>query len=127
MVFTFFVQPPATGPCSAPDCSNSCYYDMSVGEFDYCSPPCRDKHLLPKEKKRLHDDLQAFECPVQYESGKQPRNGPPATGGESEYRSAQVLGGSGSPTYSAVLLSGTRATSSSSGSPGNALTKLLLR
>ncbi len=118
----FFVQPPATSPCSAPDCSNSCYYDPSVGEFDYCSPPCRDKHLLPKEKKDLQDDLKAFECHVKQDvlpvSDKKPRNGSPVTGGQSGYQSAQASGGVQQST------SINQATSRSSGS-GTITIKLL--
>ncbi len=104
-----FIQPPATDPCSAPDCSKPCYYDPSVGEFKYCSPACRDKHLLPKEKKSLQDDLKAFEYEVkQYVlpvTGEKHRAGQPATtSGESEYQSTQASGGRGSYSSGNALL-----------------------
>ena len=28
-----------------------------MGSFDYCSPECRNKHLLPIQKARLSSDL----------------------------------------------------------------------
>ena len=28
-----------------------------MGSFDYCSPECRNKHLLPIQKAQLHSDL----------------------------------------------------------------------
>ncbi len=85
--------------------------------------------MLPKERQCLQDNLKAFEYKVkQYVSpvsGKKPRNGPPATGGDSGYRAAQALGGDGQPTYSAVLSSGSQATSPSSSS-GNTLIIIMI-
>ncbi len=115
-MFTFFVQPPETGPCSAKNCNKPCYYDPSVGEFDYCSPSCRDKHLLPKEKKSLQDDLKAFEYQVKLPvSGGEKRGiGAHTAGGESEYQSTQASGGRDS--YSSAVSSGSQATTRSSSS-----------
>ncbi|XP_064399750.1 uncharacterized protein LOC135346156 isoform X1 [Halichondria panicea] len=111
-----YQNPPETGPCSANNCNKPCYYDPSVGEFDYCSPSCRDKHLLPKEKKSLQDDLKAFEYQVKLPvSGGEKRGiGAHTAGGESEYQSTQASGGRHS--YSSAVSSGSQATTRSSSS-----------
>ena len=48
-------------PCQANDCFNVVHYDPSLPEglrvFAYCSPQCRDRHLLPIEKVNLTVDL----------------------------------------------------------------------
>ena len=46
--------------CAADGCNNPAHYDNAVGYFDYCTPECRNRDLLPKEKKRLEDDLKSF-------------------------------------------------------------------
>lgn len=46
------------------DCTKPCYYDPSVGEFDYCSPACRDRHLLSSEREHLRNDIKTFEDKV---------------------------------------------------------------
>jgi len=33
------------------------YYDLVYGSFSYCSPSCRDQHLLPEYNRRLKEDL----------------------------------------------------------------------
>ncbi len=120
LIYCFIIiQPPVIRSCGAPDCTDLCYYDPSVGEFDYCSPSCRDKHLLPKEKKALQDDLKAFECQVKQIvlplTGEKRGTGPPAAGEESEHRSTQASGGRGSCS-AAALSSSTQATSPPTGS-----------
>ena len=46
--------------CAAEGCNNPAYFDNAVGFFDYCTPECRNRDLLPKERKRLEDDLKSF-------------------------------------------------------------------
>ena len=36
------------------------YYDVAYGEFSYCSPSCRDQHLLPDYNKKLREHLESF-------------------------------------------------------------------
>ena len=43
--------------CSAPGCHNKVHYDSELGPFDYCSPECRDRHLLPIERRKLEEDI----------------------------------------------------------------------
>ena len=33
------------------------YYDPTYGLFSYCSPSCRDQHLLPEYNKKLREHL----------------------------------------------------------------------
>ena len=35
------------------------YYDLAYGEFSYCSPSCRDQHLLPDYNKKLREHLES--------------------------------------------------------------------
>ena len=85
--------------------------------------------MLPKERQCLQDDLNAFEYQVkQYVSpvsGGEPKPGyrPPVTGGDSRSQSAQAIGGSGPPSYSAAVCS--QATSSPSSGLGNTFTKIM--
>ena len=50
---------PVLKNCPAVGCLNKVHYDPELGPFDYCSPGCRDVHLLPLEQKRLKDDIEA--------------------------------------------------------------------
>jgi hypothetical protein len=43
--------------CAADWCSNKAHYDSELGPFDYCTPQCRDRHLLPQEQKRLREEI----------------------------------------------------------------------
>ena len=36
------------------------HYDHELGPFDYCSPECRDRHLLPKEREKLKKDIDNY-------------------------------------------------------------------
>ena len=61
---THYTQPPLVanaGPflkeCSATGCSSRVHYDAELGPFDYCSPECRDRHLLPQEREKLRRDI----------------------------------------------------------------------
>lgn len=33
------------------------YYDLVYGPFSYCSPSCRDQHLLPEYNRKLREYL----------------------------------------------------------------------
>ena len=55
-----YVAPPLTPDlprCPALDCHNKVHYDSELGPFDYCSPECRDRHLLPIERRKLEEDI----------------------------------------------------------------------
>ena len=43
--------------CAASGCKNFVYHDPLLGKFDYCSPKCRDEHLLPSYNKKLKEDI----------------------------------------------------------------------
>ena len=58
-----YVSPAYSAPillndCSADGCTRNVHYDQELGPFDYCSPECRDRHLLPKENDRLKEDIE---------------------------------------------------------------------
>ena len=56
--YSHYPQPPSTRPkCGADWCTNPVHWEPGVGNFDYCSPECRNKHLLPIQKAQLHSDL----------------------------------------------------------------------
>ena len=46
--------------CPAVACHNKVHYDNVLGPFDYCSPECRDSHLLPIEQQKLKGDIASF-------------------------------------------------------------------
>ena len=53
--------PPSNLPrCSAVGCHQKVYYDYELGPFDYCSPECRDRHLLFNDRAALRADIAAF-------------------------------------------------------------------
>ena len=43
--------------CKNPSCKCFKFTDPMYGQFDYCSPGCRDKDLLPGYNKKLEKDL----------------------------------------------------------------------
>ena len=43
--------------CAADWCSNKAHYDHELGPFDYCTPQCRDRHLLPQERMKLREEI----------------------------------------------------------------------
>ena len=49
---------PILKKCAAEYCSSDVHYDHELGPFDYCSPECRDRHLLPLEQERLKRDIE---------------------------------------------------------------------
>jgi hypothetical protein len=46
--------------CAAGGCSKKVHYDHELGPFDYCSPECRDRHLLPSEREKLKKDVEDY-------------------------------------------------------------------
>ena len=46
--------------CAADSCSKKVHYDYELGPFDYCSPECRDRHLLPLEREKLKKDIEDY-------------------------------------------------------------------
>lgn len=54
--------------CNAIGCSEPVKYDERFGAFEYCSPKCRDEHLLPDYNKKLQEDIDRFhaECKVSH-------------------------------------------------------------
>ena len=46
--------------CKVEVCKKLVFCDSILGAFDYCSPKCRDTHLLPQEQKKLEKDLKKF-------------------------------------------------------------------
>ena len=55
-----YYQAPPSKICVAEGCNNRAYYDSNFGFFDYCSPRCRDVHLLPEYNKKLERDIAEF-------------------------------------------------------------------
>ena len=49
---------PILKQCGADGCANKVHYDAELGPFDYCSPGCRDRHLLPLERAQLKRDIE---------------------------------------------------------------------
>lgn len=47
------------GDCENTSCNNMKYYDLVYGSFSYCSPSCRDQHLLPEYNKKLREHLES--------------------------------------------------------------------
>ena len=56
--------------CSASGCDNPVHYEPDVGMFDYCTPKCRDEHLLPKEKSDLRDSIAKEQANLKPSGGK---------------------------------------------------------
>ena len=48
--------------CEAKGCYKTAYYDPMLGYFSYCSPKCRDEHLLPDYNKKLEAAIANFEA-----------------------------------------------------------------
>lgn len=47
------------GDCENTSCNNMKYCDLVYGLFSYCSPSCRDQHLLPEYNKKLREHLES--------------------------------------------------------------------
>ena len=46
--------------CQAQGCSNSVYWDYKT-EFSYCSPKCRDNHMLEKDQRMRLSEIKNLE------------------------------------------------------------------
>ena len=55
-----YYQAPLSKICIAEGCNSRAYYDSNFGLFDYCTPRCRDVHLLPEYNKKLERDIADF-------------------------------------------------------------------
>ena len=51
---------PSVNNCSAIGCTRKVHYDRELGPFDYCSPECRNRDLLPRERERLTKEIEAI-------------------------------------------------------------------
>ena len=47
------------GNCENSLCNNLKYYDSRYGPFPYCSPSCRDQHLLPGYNQKLREHIES--------------------------------------------------------------------
>ena len=56
------VQAPRTSlpTCKNSGCSKPVYLDPTYGPFEYCSPICRDAHLLQPERDKLKKDIESM-------------------------------------------------------------------
>ena len=56
--------PPDLPPCTADGCTNKVWYEFGLQEdlraFSYCSPECRDRHLLPIKRLELEEELEVM-------------------------------------------------------------------
>ena len=59
--------------CAADGCQNQVWYDPGLGQalFSYCSPECRDRHLLPIQKQKLKEELEELKMELQQEVVKE--------------------------------------------------------
>ena len=53
-------QRPSHRACKNGGCTKPVYDDPTYGAFDYCSPQCRDAHLLGSERERLQRDIEEY-------------------------------------------------------------------
>ena len=61
--------PPNLPLCSADGCTNKVWYEFGLREdlrsFSYCSPECRDRHLLPIRRHELQEELEEMKLELQ--------------------------------------------------------------
>ena len=53
-------QRPSRRTCKNSGCTKPVYDDPTYGAFDYCSPQCRDVHLLGSEREKLQRDIDLY-------------------------------------------------------------------
>ncbi|KAL5516922.1 hypothetical protein EMCRGX_G002371 [Ephydatia muelleri] len=53
-------QRPSRRTCKNSGCTKPVYDDPTYGAFDYCSPLCRDAHLLGSEREKLLRDIDEY-------------------------------------------------------------------
>ena len=69
-------QPPPDLPlCLADGCTNKVWYEFDLQNqdlraFSYCSPECRDRHLLPIRKHKLQEELEEMKVELQRVAAK---------------------------------------------------------
>ena len=71
----YHIAPPQPPPdlllCAANGCTNKVWYEFDLREaFDYCSPECRDRHLLPIKNRELEEELVAMRLELENEARK---------------------------------------------------------
>ena len=82
---------PILKDCTADGCSRKVHYDQELGPFDYCSPECRDRHLLPQEQDKLKDDIEGNrKNMVTY----LPQSSPPPSGSSNSSKSSAAANSS---------------------------------
>lgn len=63
------VRQPQLPRCQANGCPNLVHYELNLAEdlraFTYCSPECRDSHLLPIERANLRVELEDMKKKLQ--------------------------------------------------------------
>ena len=72
--------PPHT--CEAVGCYKQVHFDQMLGYFSYCSPQCRDQHLLPDYNMKLKADIADFEANPPTEYKQSSSSSPLSTYGE---------------------------------------------
>ena len=59
--YSYHQQPLKLSNCEAAGCAKPVHYDYNLPKhlpaFKYCSPECRDRDLLPMERRKLKKDL----------------------------------------------------------------------
>ena len=82
-----------TVQCKADDCNNPIHFEMGIpegfGAFEYCSPQCRDRHMLPGLQVQLQQDIQALQEIASH-----------STTSATDYRSYSAVTDDGSPETS---------------------------
>ena len=62
-------QPQTLPQCEAAGCTKPVYHDFNLPEhlrtFKYCSPECRDRELLPTERRKLKLELDELKITLQ--------------------------------------------------------------
>ena len=125
---------PQLPECRANGCFNRVHCDPSLPEglrqFSYCSPECRDRHLLPMEKVNLTVDLGDMKKKLQEVAAAEKRSPSSSTvlqrQSSSEYQSSRPAAGASSLvtgigrgyTLGGHSSGGSKTTYSSSSTPG---------
>lgn len=62
---THFSHVPVRPTCRADGCTRLVHFEMGIhpnfGCFDYCSPECRDRHMLPILHAQLEKDIKSLQ------------------------------------------------------------------
>ena len=103
-------QPPVHLPqCQADGCSKPVWYERGLqGQlcaFTYCSPECRDRHLLPISRDQLKQDLDDLKEEL-YKAAKEDALSLKSAAQESSTKRSSSSGGHGAETHSSISLAG---------------------